>query len=78
MIQFFWLTIILSFVSISEVMKFKHIIKIGDMMKNVISHAVQQKMQQIALYIAYINFKSPLHPADLMSINIIFIQIIIK
>lgn len=76
MTQFFWFTIILSSVSISEVMKFRHSIKIGDMMKNVISHAVQQKMQQIALYIAYINFKSPLHPSDLMSINIKLIQII--
>lgn len=67
MIQFFWFSIILSFVSISEVTKFRQNIKIEGTMKNIISQAVQQTIQQIALYIAYINFKSPLHPADLMS-----------
>lgn len=67
MIQFFWFSIILSFISISEVTKFRQNIKIEGMIKNVISQAVQQTMQQIALHIAYINFKSPLHPADLMS-----------
>lgn len=34
--------------------------------ENVISQTVQQIALYIALHIAYINFKSPLHPPDLM------------
>lgn len=67
MIQFFWFSIFLSCVSISEVMKFRQNIKIEGMMKNVISQVVQQTVQQFAPYIAYNNFKSPLHPPVLMS-----------
>lgn len=37
-----------------------------NMLKNVISQAVQQIALYIALHTAYINFKSPFCPPDLM------------